>query len=610
MTAVPQQVTDFLKESGPFDLLDEERLNQIAKQSSIIYLAAENQDEMLSTHSDSLYLIQSGQFSVKDSDGALKHLSDGDYFGYAALLDEVSYKLDLTVDSPGLVLCIPKAAFDIAMSHPKISQFFNAAKDDVLQHDAVSDSNSMWLHKPLYEVAETLPITVSQTDSIQSAAALMSQMRISSVLIIEENDLIGIVTDRDLRNRVVAVGMNMQLPVKQIMTEKPAYLTKNKTLFDAVALMNEKSINHLPVLDEVTNAPVGMITATDIFKQQRNNVLFVISDISKANNLYELTRCSWQLPHYFASSAKRPGDFDIVGKVLSQATDVMTRKLITFFQQQHGQAPMPYCWLVYGSQAREDQTMGSDQDNALLLAREPNSEEAEYFEKMAEYVCLGLGKCGIKLCDGNIMASNPELRQSLDAAIEQSKIWVRQPTPEAMLAFNIFLDARAAAGDSSLFKRLQSERKSLFKQSMFLAALARQANESSVPLSMFQKFVYTKNRKEKDSIDLKHTAIAIINNLVRIHALANEITLPGTIARLESLPSDCGIASTDIKNLKDIWLFLNRLRWRHQLNNKVQDNFIRISDLSSIEKHQLKAAFQAIHRAQQAAVLKYSGGIG
>lgn len=98
--------------------------------------------------------------------------------------------------------------------------------------------------------------------------------------------------------------------------------------------------------------------------------------------------------------------------------------------------------------------------------------------------------------------------------------------------------------------------------------------------------------------------------MVRIHALANEITLPGTIARLESLPSDCGIASTDIKNLKDIWLFLNRLRWRHQLNNKVQDNFIRISDLSSIEKHQLKAAFQAIHRAQQAAVLKYSGGIG
>jgi CBS domain-containing protein len=610
MNAVPQQVTDFLQQSGPFDMLDIEQVNDIARHSHIIYLAAENQDEMLSTHKDALYLIQSGQFSVKDCDGALKHLSEGDYFGYAALLDNVSYKLDVTVDSPGLVLCMPKEWFDKAMLHPKISQFFHAAKDDVLQHDAVTDSNSMWLHKPLFEVAETLPITISQTDTIQSAGALMSEKRISSVLIIENNQLIGIVTDRDLRNRVVAVGLDMQLSVKQIMTKTPAFLTKNKTLFDAVCLMNELSINHLPVLDEITNAPVGMITATDIFKQQRNNVLFVISDISKANNLYELTRCSWQLPHYFASSARRPGDFDIVGKVLSQATDVMTRKLITFFGQKNGQAPMPYCWLVFGSQAREDQTMGSDQDNALLLAEEPNEEQAAYFEKMAKYVCLGLGKCGIKLCDGNIMASNSKLRMSLNASIEQSKSWVRQPSPEAILSFNIFLDVRSVAGDSSLFLRLQEERKTLFQQSLFLAALARQANEGSVPLSMFQKFVYAKDKKVKDSIDLKHTAIAIINNLVRIHALANGITIPSTVGRLNALPENSGVSSQDIKNLRDIWLFLNRLRWRHQLNNKVQDNFIRVSDLSSIEKHQLKAAFQAIHRAQQTAVLKYSGGIG
>ncbi len=610
MAAVPQQIIDFLKQSGPFDVLEPELIYDISRHSHLMYLATENQKDLLSTHNNSLYLIQSGQFSVKDCDGAMKHLSDGDYFGYAALLDGVSYTLDLAVDSPGLVLSIPKEWFNRASSHPKFSQFFASAKDDVLQHDAVTDSNSMWLYKPLFEIIETLPITISQTSSIQSAAVLMSQKRISSVLIIENGHLCGIVTDRDLRNRVVAVGMNMQLPVKQIMTEKPAFLTKNKTLYDAVSLMNEKSINHLPVLDEITNEPVGMITATDIFRQQRNNVLFVISEISKANNLYELTRCSWQLPHYFASSAKRPGDFDIVGKVLSQATDVMTRKLITFFQQQHGEAPMSYCWLVYGSQAREDQTMGSDQDNSLLLSQEPDEEQAAYFEMMAAYVCLGLGKCGIKLCDGNIMASNSELRMSLNAAVEQSKSWVRQPTPEAMLSFNIFLDARAVAGDISLLSSLQKERKLLFKQSIFLAALARQANTCAVPLSMFQKFIYAKGRKEKDSIDLKHTAIAIINNLVRIHALANQITIPSTLGRLNALPSNSGISAEDIKNLKDIWLFMNRLRWRHQLSNKVQDNYIRVSDLSSIEKHQLKAAFQAIHRAQQTAVLKYSGGIG
>lgn len=610
MTAVPQQITNFLKQSGPFDLLEAEQLHDIARHSHLIYLAAENQEELLASHQHSLFLIQSGQFSVKDSDGAMKHLSDGDYFAYAALLDNISYKLTVIVDSPGLVLCIPKQWFEKAMLNSSVSQFFAAAKDDVLQNEAVSNSNSMWLYKPLFEIADTLPITISKTSSIQSAAQLMSEKRVSSVIILEDEQLIGIVTDRDLRNRVVATGMDTQLAVAQIMTDKPAFLSKNKTLFDAVSLMNERSINHLPVVNEGTLEPVGMITVTDIFKQQRNNVLFVISEISKANSLYELTRCAWQLPHYFASSAKRPGDFDIVGKVLSQATDVMTRKLITFFQQQNGQAPISYCWLVYGSQAREDQTMGSDQDNSLLLSKEPNEAQMAYFEKMAEYVCSGLGKCGIKLCDGNIMASNPELRMSLKTAIKQSKSWVRQPTPEAMLAFNIFLDVRAVAGDASLLSDLQNERKSLFKQSMFLAALARQANTGSVPLSIFQKFVFAKGRKEKDSIDLKHTAIAIINNLVRIHALANEITMPSTLGRLNALTPNSGIAAEDIKNLNDIWLFLNRLRWRHQLNNKVQDNYIRISDLSSIERHQLKAAFQAIHRAQQAAVLQYSGGIG
>jgi CBS domain-containing protein len=610
MTAVVQQVADFLAVSGPFDLLDDDLRRRVAKHSKIIYLATENQKQMLLDHQRFLFLIQSGQFSVKDSDGAMKHLSEGDYFGYAALLDGVDYRLDITVDSPGLVLCVPEDCFRDSMQHPKVSQFFIAAKDDVLQQDAVTDSNSMWLHKPLYEVANAAPVSVSQHDSILHTAALMSEKGISSILVLEQNKLIGIVTDRDLRNRVVAVGLDSNLPVQQVMTQQPAFLTKNKTLFDAVCLMNERSINHLPVLDALTSEPVGIITATDIFKQQRSNVLFVISDIAKTENLYELTRCAWQLPHYFASSAKRIGDFDIVGKVLSQATDLMTRKLITFFQQQHGKAPMSFCWVVYGSQAREDQTMGSDQDNALLLATEPNEVQAGYFQRMADYVCAGLGKCGIRLCEGNIMASNPALRMSLKQAIDESKKWVKEPTPEAMLAFNIFLDARSAAGDVALFTALQSERKTMFTNTLFLAALARQANETSVPLSMFQKFVFAKAHSEKGCIDLKHNAIAIVNNLVRIHALANEIVVPSTVGRLNNLPKSSGVASVDIKNLKDIWLFLNRLRWRHQLTNKVHDNYIRVSDLSSIEKHQLKAAFQAIHRAQQAAVLKYSGGIG
>ena len=131
--------------------------------------------------------------------------------------------------------------------------------------------------------------------------------------------------------------------------------------------------------------------------------------------------------------------------------------------------------------------------------------------------------------------------------------------------------------------------------------------------TLFQKFIYEKakndKRKEKDVIDLKTRAVALINNIARIYALADGILLPNTLARLDALSSSSQLSKRDAANLRDIWLFLNRLRWRHQLENKVTDNRVSVSMLSSIEKHQLKAAFKAIDRTNQAMVMKFSGGV-
>ncbi len=609
MSDIPHQVIDFLSKAAPFDVLDEDILYSIAAKTKVIYLTPDNQQRLLAEHQPSLFLIQTGQFTIYDEDGAERFLSEGDYFGFIALMEPNKGKIQVEIDSPGVVYCINQTLFDRCMENKVFAKFFNAAKNNVLQNQAVEDSNSMWLYKPLHEQLTKAPIQIEQHDSIQLAAQTMSKHGVSSLIVTEDDHLIGIVTDRDLRNRVVAEGMDISLGVNNIMTENPAYVLHNQNMFSAISLMSEKNIHHLPVLHADDRSPVGMVTTSDVIRKQRGNVLFMIGELSKTANLYELTRIAWQMPQYFAANAKRAGDFDIAGKVLSQATDIMTRKLIAFFIEQHGAAPMGYCWVVYGSQAREDQTMGSDQDNALLLAQTPNEEEGEYFKQMSEYVCKGLGKCGIKLCDGNIMASNPELRLSVDEAVMQAKKWINQPTPEAILAFNIFLDARAVDGDRTLFKNLQQRRKPLFKDAFFLAALARDANSDAVPLSVFNKFVYRKHNGKKDCINLKVNAIALINNLARLYSLSAGITIPNTVERLNILGQINAITTEDADNLRDIWLFLNRLRWRHQLRNNVTDNIISVSDLSSLERHQLKASFKSIHRAQQAVVMKLSGGV-
>ena len=608
MTAMAKQVEDFLNTSAPFDVLDKEQKLELVKHTELIYLTADNVGDLQKGKS-SLFLIQNGQFSVQDSDAPLRHLSEGDYFGYTNIMEKRNFSLSISVDSPGLVYCFEASAVTPLFELPAIRNFFDGLRNNALQNHAISDSNSMWLYKGLEDVINKSPVSVDIETSITVAAQIMTNQKVSSLLVTREDKLIGIITDRDLRSRVVAASLDIHLPVSHVMTPNPAQIMGNRTLFDALALMTERNIHHLPVIDQQTLVPLGMVTASDIIRHQRGNVLFIIGELSKAENLYELTRLSWQLPHYFSAHAKKAGDYDIAGKILSQATDIMTRKLIGFFQQANGKAPMMFAWLVYGSQAREDQTMGSDQDNGLLLAERPSEAQAEYFAKMADYVCNGLAKCGIKLCDGNIMASNPKLRLSLEEAIEEAKRWVKAPTKDAIMHFNIFLDVRCAAGDISLFKQLQRQRAPLMKQNMFLAALTRNSNEISVPLSMFQKFIYEKGRKEKDVIDLKTRAVALINNIARIYALADGVTLPNTLARLDALSENSQLSKRDATNLRDIWLFLNRLRWRHQLENKVTDNRVSVSSLSSIEKHQLKAAFKAIERTNQAMVMKFSGGV-
>jgi len=608
MTAMAKQVEDFLNTSAPFDVLDKEQKLELVKHTELIYLTADNVGDLQKGRA-SLFLIQNGQFSVQDSDAPLRHLSEGDYFGYTNIMEKRNFSLSISVDSPGLVYCFEASAVIPLFELPAIRNFFDGLRNNALQNHAISDSNSMWLYKGLEDVINKSPVSVDVETSITVAAQIMTNQKVSSLLVTREDKLIGIITDRDLRSRVVATSLDIHHPVSHIMTPNPAQIMGNRTLFDALALMTERNIHHLPVIDQQTLVPLGMVTASDIIRHQRGNVLFIIGELSKAENLYELTRLSWQLPHYFSAHAKKAGDYDIAGKILSQATDIMTRKLIGFFQQANGKAPMMFAWLVYGSQAREDQTMGSDQDNGLLLAERPSEAQAEYFAKMADYVCNGLAKCGIKLCDGNIMASNSKLRLSLEEAIEEAKRWVKAPTKDAIMHFNIFLDVRCAAGDISLFKQLQRQRAPLMKQNMFLAALTRNSNEISVPLSMFQKFIYEKGRKEKDVIDLKTRAVALINNIARIYALADGVTLPNTLARLDALSENSQLSKRDATNLRDIWLFLNRLRWRHQLENKVTDNRVSVSSLSSIEKHQLKAAFKAIERTNQAMVMKFSGGV-
>ncbi|PWW12214.1 MULTISPECIES: DUF294 nucleotidyltransferase-like domain-containing protein [Pseudidiomarina] len=505
------------------------------------------------------------------------------------------------------------------------------------------------LQLPVAEVIVRAPVMLSIHATIKEAAERMRDEKVSSVLVVEGpvaenaaaegavvkgtvvNDtavnetavnspadseaaavkLCGILTDRDLRNRVVAQGLAYDLQVNAVMTQAPATVYGRQTLMDALAIMTQENIHHLPVLNDA-DQPIGMITNTDLMRQQRSEPIMLISALNKAASKAQLVAEAAHIPAYMQTFAARVHDTTMVGRLLASLTDSMTRKLISLYEQEHGVAPGPYCWIAFGSQGREDQVLSSDQDNGLLLGNGLNDNQLDWFKGLGEYVSGGLHECGIPLCPGDIMASNVDCRRTLDGWLERFKSWTESPTPKALMYCQIFFDSRLVYGNKRLYQRYREQVARLAQKDFFLGNLARLQVSVQVPLGLFNRFRGTESGKDSDLINIKRYGIALINDIVRIYSLQAGIMVPQTLARLEALRGSKLLNKKDNQSLAEAWQFLTELRLQHQLQTWGSDqpkNALDPDELSTLTRRQLKTAFRIIKECQQGVGLKF-GRIG
>uniref|UniRef100_UPI0023574AA9 putative nucleotidyltransferase substrate binding domain-containing protein n=1 Tax=Rheinheimera sp. TaxID=1869214 RepID=UPI0023574AA9 len=291
------------------------------------------------------------------------------------------------------------------------------------------------------------------------------------------------------------------------------------------------------------------------------------------------------------------------GHVITTITDALTQRLIYLAQQQLGEAPCVFSWLAFGSQARMDQSLNADQDNALLLEKEPNGAVADYFSALADFVCQGLARCGIPLCPGNIMATNPELRLSLKGWSGRFARWIATPTPEALLKASIFFDLRVIDGSKGLFNALQQDILQRTSEApLFLYHLAQAALQRTAPLGLFKNFILEQDGKHKKGLDLKKRGISLLTDLARVYALSAGINDVNTRRRLQQLATQGVIDSKDSQNIIDAFDLLAQLRWEKHLQDLQQGhdvtNLLDPMDVSGLARHQLKDGFAVINEAQ------------
>jgi CBS domain-containing protein len=432
------------------------------------------------------------------------------------------------------------------------------------------------------------------------------------VLVVADGQLTGLVTDRDIRMRAVATGMDLNTPIYKIMTHDPAVLTPQATLFDATLMMTRSGYHHVPVLEGERIA--GIVTASDMMLARQDDPVYLVQHIGRQNSVGELKAIVESLPNLLVQWVNAGTRADHIGHILTAISDAVTTRLIEMAITELGEPPAPFCWLGFGSQGRGEQLLGADQDNGLVMDDSVKDSDKLWFEKLAHRVCDGLNRCGYVYCNGKVMAMTDDWRLPLAGWQHTVDRWADTPTPDAVMRVSIFFDIRSVYGDASLCQRLQQHMLQRVKgNSIFLAALAENVLDIPPPLGIFRRFVVEHDGVHRDELNLKKRGLLPIIDIVRIHALANGIAAINTHERLQALVDKKAMAMTDSRNLQDAMRMIMKIRLQKQSEQVVAgaevSNYLNPDELSPLARKQLKDAFSVIKDALLAVKMNYRPGM-
>jgi len=605
---------DFLKDCIPFDELPESELAALLTKIEITYYRKGTAFEYTDGGDGGLRIIRSGAAELRDKEDRLvDRLGETVSFNLMGLnAEQPGIKATLIEDS--LIYLIPENYYqEIRKQNRIFDRFFHSQRSRRVRRAARHEPNPHEMMRLVKDVMSNSVLSISSTVTIQQAAEKMSDRRLSSVLIMDNQKLLGIVTDRDIRSRAVALGLDLNLPVSHIMTSNPETILPQATLFDATLFMTQHGYHHIPVMEE--GDLKGIVTSSDLMLAKQDDPIYLVQHIGRQHDPHALKNVIQSLPNLMVQWINSGIRAHQVSHILTAISDAITVRLIELTIEEIGKPPVPFCWLGFGSQGRREQLLNADQDNGLLISNDLKEEDKAWFEVLAKRVCDGLNECGYIYCPGNVMAVNDKWRQPL--SIWQSTVdrWTVSPTPNAVMHTSIFFDLRSIYGDKSLCDELQSHMlKQASSNSIFLAALAQNVLSSEPPMGIFRRFVVERNGDHADELDLKKRGILPIIDLVRIHSLANSITEVNTLDRLHALVKCKAMTIEDSRNMQDALRVIMQLRTQHQATQITEgsepNNYIDPSNLSKIRRKQIKDAFSIVMDAQQAVKVSYRQGMG
>tara|TARA_B100001059_G_scaffold43554_1_gene35654 strand:- start:129736 stop:131583 length:1848 start_codon:yes stop_codon:yes gene_type:complete len=601
------EILEFLKRHSPFQELPADQIQQVALSIDIGYFKAGSDILRFNEPLHALHLVRSGAVETFRRNGDLyNRLSEGGIFAEQGLLRGGKVRFPATALEDTLIYFIPDNVFQQLFDENEFFADYVQVGDSERRKTskASSQARADLLGATVGTLLSREPVSIGSDANVWQAAQLMTEQSVSSLLILDkEQHLTGIITDKDIRARLVAPGLKSETPVTDIMSANPVTIEQQQYIFEAMMLMLRHNLHHLPVVKQ--QKAVGVIAISDIIRFESQNSLYVVSRIFRKQTIAELQLLVPDVHACFVRMVNEDANSQMIGSAMAAIGRSFKQRLLELAEAQLGPPPVPYCFLALGSMARDEQLVLTDQDNALVLDnRYDPAEHDSYFEKLARFVSDGLAACGYTYCTGKVMATNKEWRQPLKVWQQYFQSWIEQPTAERLLQSSIFFDIDGVWGQTQWAEQLQRLVSNLArKKTLFLASMARNALNRTPPLGFFKDFVMEQDGKQNNSLNIKRRGTAPFVDLIRVHALAIGSTESNSYSRLQDITAAEIMPKGRAEDLRDAFEVIAMTRIRHQAAALRQgtepDNNVLPEQLSEFERKHLKEAFQVLSNAQK-----------
>ncbi len=632
--AAVEEVVAFLKKVPPFQFLEEPALRELARSLELEYYPTGTVIlEQGGPPSEHLIVIKKGGAKVfvrseENEETLVDYRAEGDIIGFLSLYTGDRSRTNVVATGDTICYLVGKAEFRRLLdAHPLIREYLHRAflskYLDKTIHEMrtrsvlVGGGERLLFTTPVGELATGAVITVPVGLSIQAAAEVMSHNRISSLVLLDAAGTpTGIITDRDIRDKVVAAGRDVSTPAAEIMSSPLVTTDARDYCFEALLTMIRHNIHHVLVVE--SGAVKGIITNHDLMILQGTSPLSVVQEVEHQQDVPGLALASRKVSQIVGLLLKEGARAANITRVVTEINDRIVRRILEIAERRIGPPPVRYAWLALGSEGRGEQIFRTDQDNALLLddAADPAlaAEAQRWAEAFAAFAKDALVTCGFPPCPAQLMAANPLWRQPLRVWRKYFSDWIQSPTGGGPLQTAVWFDFRVVHGDQLLGERLRDHvAAQLADQSAFLTYVVNQIVTNRPPIGFFGSFVVEKSGEHKDQLNLKARGINPLVDMVRFFALEKGIRATGTLERIEALRETHTIVREYAEELEQALDFLLLLRVHSQFRQSSDgagvDNFITPSRLTNLEKRTIKDSFHLIARVQDLVLERYKAVI-